>query len=127
METWDRGTEQCGVRSTHPPLVPQGPCLALLVLRQKAGFVHRNLQGQRYYPPPYLTPALLTGSPAAGLADAVTLSPCFLSRPSPHIYLLLLKEKQAQRSVTEGLPLRWGAQVSPLDLLPLQCQEGSGE
>lgn len=63
------------MRSTPPPPpVPQSPCLVLLVLRQKAGFVHRNLQGQRYYPPiPH--PCTAERLPCSLLLDSLMLLP----------------------------------------------------
>lgn len=66
-----QSSAECGLL---PPPVPQGPCLVLLVLRQKAGFVHRNLQGQRYYPPiPH--PCTAERLPCSLLLDSLMLLP----------------------------------------------------
>lgn len=50
---WKPGTEERerGVRPTHPPPVPQGPCLVPLVLKQKGDFVHRKPPGTEVLPP----------------------------------------------------------------------------
>lgn len=58
---------------THPPPAPQGPCLMPLPLKQKADFVHKDLQGLGYYPPsPRHTSSLHympECTPASGLAE----------------------------------------------------------
>lgn len=122
VESEERG--ESGVCPTHPPPVPQGPCLMLLLLQKARLTLSTKTSGDRSTTPTPPSPhhihlhrplhCILGCAPASGPAEATGLPLLDIT-----LYLPAFTEGESgSEKFYRGLPLREEAQVSPLDLLP---------